>query len=88
VTCIVYSSAVCPKCELLKRYLSEHNIEHTVRLVEDPETRVDALMLSIYNTPAIVLDTAVLHQSEIFKDDRLNEPALLAFLRRQKHVEA
>jgi len=79
---------VCPKCELLKRYLQEHNIEHTVRLVEEPEARVDALMLSIYSTPAIVLNTAVLHQSELFKEERLNEAVLLAFLGRQRHVEA
>ena len=88
VACVVYSSAVCPKCELLKRYLQEHNIEHSVRLVEDAEARVDALMLSIYSTPAIVLGTAVLQQSELFKRERLNEAALLAFLRRQGHVEA
>lgn len=88
MACIVYSSAVCPKCELLKRYLQEHNIEHTVRLVEEPEARVDALMLNIYSTPAIVLNTGVLHQSELFKEERLNEAVLLAFLGRQSHVEA
>jgi glutaredoxin len=79
---------VCPKCDLLKRYLREHNIEHTVRLVEEPEARVDALMLNIYNTPAIVLNTAVLHQSDLFEEERLNEAALLAFLGRRRHVEA
>lgn len=88
MACVVYSSAVCPKCELVKRYLQEHNIEHTVRLVEEPETRVDALMLNIYSTPAIVLNTAVLHQSELFNEERLNEAVLLAFLGRQRHVEA
>lgn len=88
MACIIYSSAVCPKCELLKRYLQEHSIEHTVRLVEEPEARVDALMLNIYSTPAIVLNTAVLHQSELFKEERLNEAVLLTFLGRQRHVEA
>jgi glutaredoxin len=88
VACVVYSSAVCAKCDLLKRYLQEHNIEHTVRLVEEPEARVDALMLNIYSTPAIVLNAAVLHQSELFKEERLNEAVLLAFLGRQRHVEA
>jgi glutaredoxin len=88
VACVIYSSAECPKCELLKRYFLEHNIEHTVRIVEDPEVRVDALMLSIYSTPAIVLNTAVLHQSDLFKEERLDEAALLAFLGRRRHVEA
>lgn len=87
VACVVYSSAACPKCEVVKRYLQEHSIEHTVRLVEEPEARVDALMLNIYSTPAVVVDSAVLHQSDIFKDDRLNEAVLLAFLGRQRHVE-
>lgn len=88
MACVVYSSAVCPKCERLKHYLQQHNIEHTVRLVEEPEARVDALMLNIYSTPAIVVNTAVLHQSELFKEERLNEAILLAFLGRQGHVEA
>jgi len=88
VACVVYSSAVCPKCDLLKRYLQAHNIEHTERLVEEPEARVDALMLNIYSTPAIVLNTSVLHQSELFKEEHLNEAVLLAFLGRQRHVEA
>ena len=88
VNCVVYSSLTCPKCELLKRYLQQHNVDHTVRLVEEPEARVDALMLNIYSTPAVVLNSAVLRQSELFRGESLNEAALLAFLGRHTHVEA
>ncbi|MFX1575750.1 MAG: glutaredoxin domain-containing protein [Promethearchaeota archaeon] len=81
VVCVVYSSSVCPRCEALKQYLQDHNIEHTVRMVEEPDAQVDALMLNIYNTPALVIDQKVLHQSELFANNQFNESTLTTFLR-------
>lgn len=82
MSCTVYSSRNCPKCEVLKRYLTNHNIKHTVRMVEDPEAKVDALMLNIYSTPALVIGEEVLHQNKLFQGERLNEEVLSEFLRR------
>lgn len=80
--CVVYSSQNCPKCEILKRYLVEKNIEHSVRMVEDSEARVDALMLEIYQTPALVSGEKVLHQRDIFPRGILEEAVILSFLGR------
>ena len=61
MVCVVYSSSVCPRCEVLKQYLESHKIEFTERMVEEPDAQVDALMLSIYSTPALVIGNNVLH---------------------------
>ncbi len=51
-------------------------------MVEDSEARVDALMLDIYQTPAVVSGEKVLHQRELFRNGRLDEGTLLSFLGR------
>jgi hypothetical protein len=51
-------------------------------MVEDSEARVDALMLDIYQTPAVVSGEKVLHQREIFRNGSIDEAALLSFLGR------
>lgn len=88
MVCVVYSSSVCPRCEALKQYLRDHNIEHTVRMVEEPDAQVDALMLNIYNTPALVIEQKVLHQSELFENNQFNESTLITFLRSNGHGPA
>ena len=88
VVCVIYSSRVCPKCELILNYLQNHSIEHMIRMVEHPEVKVDALMLNIYSTPALVIGDHVLHQTDLFESGRLNEGTVLTFLRRHGHGEA
>ena len=85
MVCVVFSSSVCPQCDVLKRYLTDHDINHSVRMVEESEARVDALMLNIYSTPAIVIGDKVLHQTEMFANDQLDETAILTFLRSNEH---
>jgi hypothetical protein len=51
-------------------------------MVEDAETRVDALMLDIYQTPALVSGDKVLHQRDLFPQGILDEVILLSFLGR------
>ena len=88
MACVVYSSSVCPKCDVLKQYLQDHNIEHTVRKVEDPDAQVDALMLNIYSTPALVIGNNILHHLDLFNKNELNEPTLIGFLRSNGHGPA
>ena len=88
MVCVVYSSSVCPRCEALKQYLQDHNIEHTIRMVDEPDAQVDALMLSIYSTPALVIGSSVLHQTDLFTRDKLDEQTLLKFLRSNRHGQA
>ncbi|MFX1510941.1 MAG: glutaredoxin family protein [Promethearchaeota archaeon] len=85
MVCVVYSSSVCPRCEVLKEYLHDHSVEHTVRMVDEPDAQVDALMLNIYNTPALVIGNNVLHQKDLFANNRLDENTLLTFLRSNGH---
>ncbi len=82
MVCVVFSSRICPKCEVVKRYLKEHDISHVVRMIDEPEAKVDALMLNIYSTPALVIDDLVLYESDLFSAGKLNEPALMKILRR------
>ena len=88
MVCVVFSSSVCPRCDVLKRYLTNHGINHLVRMIDEPEARVDALMLNIYSTPALVIGDKILHQADIFVNNQLEEAALLAFLRSNGHGTA
>jgi hypothetical protein len=69
---------------VVKQYLKENEIAHVIRMIEEPETKVDALMLNIYNTPALVIDNLVLYESDLFSTGKLNEPALMEILRRHQ----
>lgn len=88
MVCVVFSSSSCPQCQILKQYLQDKGIAHSERMVDEPEARVDALMLNIYSTPALVIDELVLYQTEMFQNGRLDESALLEFLRRYGHGKA
>lgn len=88
MACVVYSSSVCPKCEVLKEFLHSQQIEHIVRMVEDPDAQVDALMLNIYSTPALVIGNKVLHQTDLFSNNQLDKSALMGFLRSNRHGPA
>ena len=67
---------------MLKRFLHDHKIEHVLRMVENPDVKVDALMLNIYSTPAMVVADMVLHQPDLFTNGSLNEAKLLSLLER------
>jgi hypothetical protein len=88
LVCVVFSSSVCPRCDILKQYLQAHKVEHSLRMVEEPDAQVDALMLNIYSTPALVIGSNVLHQQDLFADNQLDEQSLLTFLRSNGHGPA
>ncbi len=54
-------------------------------MVEEPDAQVDALMLNIYSTPALVIGNNVLHQLDLFSKNQLDEQALIGFLRSNRH---
>ncbi|MFX1299487.1 MAG: glutaredoxin domain-containing protein [Promethearchaeota archaeon] len=88
MVCVVFSSNNCPRCEILKQYLQDNKIKHAVRMVEEPEAKVDALMLNIYSTPALVIGNKVLYHTDLFANNRLNEDTLTTFLRSNSHGTA
>ncbi|MFW9831468.1 MAG: glutaredoxin family protein [Candidatus Thorarchaeota archaeon] len=88
MVCVVYSSSVCPRCDILKQYLQENNIKHTVRMIEEPDAKVDALMLNIYSTPALVINSRVLRPNDLFSNNRLDKTKISAFLRSKGHGTA
>ena len=57
-------------------------------MVEEPEAQVDALMLNIYSTPALVIGNNVLYHTDLFANNRLNEDTLTTFLRSNGHGTA
>jgi hypothetical protein len=54
-------------------------------MIEEPEAKVDALMLKIYSTPALAIGDKVLHQTEMFANNQLDDTAVLTFLRSNGH---
>ncbi len=54
-------------------------------MVEEPDAQVDALMLNIYSTPALVIGNNILRQNDLFTNNRLDEKALILFLRSNGH---
>ena len=64
---IVYTSPFCAPCEALKKFLSERNVEFTVRdlmMDEDAQDRLDDS--GIRSTPALEID------GRIYAGDDLN----------------
>ncbi len=67
----VFTSRNCPRCRLLKSFLESRGLEFVERRIdEDPEAEVDALMLNIFEVPALVVrgsdGARVLTASEMF----------------------
>ncbi len=54
-------------------------------MIEEPDAQVDALMLSIYSTPALVIGKNVLRQNNLFINNCVDEETLALFLRVNGH---
>ncbi len=73
----------CPSCALLKKYLENKEVLVTEKNIDtDPENKVDALMLNIYNIPALKWKDTVLHAHEMFTPEgKLLEEKVDEFLK-------
>jgi hypothetical protein len=61
-------------------YLEKIGVNVSKRLIDDPEIKTEALLLKILSVPALVINSKVLKQKEIFEGERLNEKNILSFI--------
>ncbi|MHA1594947.1 MAG: glutaredoxin family protein [Candidatus Baldrarchaeia archaeon] len=76
----VFTSKDCPKCEILKKFLTDKGIQFRERRIDDPENMTDAIMLDIYTVPAMVKGSRVLRTEEMFSGSSLREDVVLRFI--------
>jgi glutaredoxin len=78
VTLKIFTLPHCPKCDELKDLLKKNGLKFEEKSLENPEIRVDALMLSIFEVPALVRGENVLYFNEIF-NPKLDKKRVLQF---------
>nr|MDO8133424.1 glutaredoxin [Candidatus Njordarchaeum guaymaensis] len=71
----------CPSCKALKSFLNSKNVKYVELNIDNPEHKVDALMLNIYTVPALMIGDKVLRASEMFdSSNSLKRDQVLKFI--------
>lgn len=71
----------CPSCKALKSFLGSNSVKYVELNIDNPELKVDALMLNIYAVPALVIENKVLRASEMFdSSNSLKKDQVLKFV--------
>jgi len=80
---VVYTSSGCPKCALLKRWLSDRNADFEERNLEDVDVMADLVMRNIVvlSAPALEVKGTVYIEDQIFDGDGLIDTKLLEILK-------
>lgn len=79
----VYSLPDCPKCDKLKKYLKEKDIEFTADWF-DTENQTDFVMMNMFGNPPILTlgeKEVVKPSEEMFEGDQLIEDRVLEMLK-------
>jgi len=71
----VYTTSVCPRCKMLKRFLSEMGVEFTEESLEQPETVAELRINGVFvmEAPVLQVDDTYYTSEELFEDETLNE---------------
>jgi glutaredoxin len=76
----VYSLPDCPKCDELKRWLTQKGIEYEARWF-DTEAQTEFIMKNMFGNPPILeFNDAVKPSEELFEKEELRERILLEML--------
>lgn len=71
----------CPSCKALKSFLTSRSVKYVELNIDNPELKVDALMLNIYAVPALVIENKVLRANEMFDpSNSLKKDQVLKFI--------
>jgi glutaredoxin len=77
----IFVETNCPSCKALKGFLSSRSIKYVEMNIDNPELKVDALMLSIYAVPALVIENRILRANEMFdSSNSLKKDQVLKFV--------
>ena len=76
----VYTLPDCPKCEMLKGWLSDKKIEFDVKPF-DTEVQTDFIMRNMFGNPPILeLGESFAPSEDLFPDEKLDETRALEVL--------
>ena len=80
---VVYTSSGCPKCALLKRWLSDRNADFEERNLENVDVMADLVMRNVVvlSAPALEVEGTVYTEDQIFHGDGLIDTKLLEILK-------
>ncbi len=80
---VVYTSSGCPRCALLKRWLSERNGDFEERNLEDVDVMADLVMRNVVvlSAPALEVEGTVYTEDQLFDGDGLTATKLLEILK-------
>ncbi|MDV0446995.1 hypothetical protein MsAg5_08630 [Methanosarcinaceae archaeon Ag5] len=72
---IVYTTDVCPKCKILKKYLSEKNVSFEEMNMGTPDALTELAMNNIFTNvaPVLQIDSKFLTYKDIFTGSDVNE---------------
>jgi len=69
----LYVSPQCPRCEILKRALSEMGVKYDVLDISESDVMADLVMRDIFlvETPALEVEDRFFYAEDLFNGDRL-----------------
>ncbi|WNY26475.1 glutaredoxin family protein [Methanolapillus ohkumae] len=72
---IVYTTDVCPKCKVLKKYLSEKNVPFDEMDMGTPDALTELAMNNVFTNvaPVLQIGTKFLTYKDIFAGSTVNE---------------
>lgn len=75
---IVYTLEFCPKCEILKDFLSAHQIPYSVADMSSAASLTELRMNGVFvqEAPVLQKEKTFLTSKELFSGDKVNEEAI------------
>ncbi|ABD42504.1 glutaredoxin-like protein [Methanospirillum hungatei JF-1] len=76
---IVYTLEFCPRCEILKDFLTSHQIPFTVADMSSAKALTELRVNGIFvqEAPVLQVDKTFLTSQELFSGDAINEQRIL-----------
>lgn len=80
---VIYTTANCPKCKLLKEYLASAGVRFTEKNLEDSDVAAELILRDVFDLTAPILEVngTVIPHNEIFDGNKLLVNKLTAFIR-------
>ncbi|MCD5425816.1 MAG: NrdH-redoxin [Methanosarcinaceae archaeon] len=71
---IIYTTKTCPKCEILKKFLSSKNITYKTEDMTQPEALTELRLNGVFTTmaPVMQIDDKFLTCNELFNGNEVN----------------
>ena len=79
---VVYTTSRCPRCKILKEFLTQKGISYEERNLENPEIVTELRLSGVFvlEVPILQVDDTYLPPSELFNKGALREDVLMEVL--------